>query len=295
MDYIFFIQEIILLPILILVMTTVTTFIRYSLKPETLTKVLTKTKGLKGYFLGSVIGAVTPFCSCSSVPIFLGISQMALKPGISFSFLITSPLVHEVALVMVWQLFGWKLALFYLAFSILLGVFGGFLMEKTGLGYQLVSIKSDSKLPSQYKENKKERLQLSFTESTLILKKILPMLLIGITIGSFIHNKDVSFLTDILSNSSSGFHVLLAVIVGIPLYSGIAVGIPIAFSLISSGLGLGTGIAFILSVAGLSLPELIMLKGVMSTKLLISFVLYIAAGMLAAGTVLNIMQPFFIS
>jgi uncharacterized membrane protein YraQ (UPF0718 family) len=218
---------------------------------------------------------------------------MAIKPGLSFSFLITSPLVHEVALVMVWQLFGWKLALFYLAFSLILGILGGFLMEKTGIGYDLITDHSSQKMSNPYIRDFSQRIKTAFKESLLLLKKILPMLVIGILIGSFLHNKDLGFLTSLLDNSSSSIHVLVAVIIGIPLYSGVAVGIPIAFSLIESGLGLGTGIAFILSVAGLSLPELIMLKGVMTRRLLISFTLYIALGMLIAGTLLNFMQPLF--
>jgi len=294
MDYKFFIQELIFLPVLILLMTTVTTVLRYSLKPERLTAILKKTNGIKGYFLGSLIGALTPFCSCSSVPIFLGISQMSLKPGISFSFLITSPLVHEVALVLVWQLFGWKLALFYLTFSLMLGIIGGIFMEKTGLGYELITTPFNKSMPNAYIDDIKKRFIAAFADSLKILKKILPMLVIGIFIGSLLHNRDLTFLTDILMNSSSGWHVLLAVIIGIPLYSGIAVGVPIAFGLIGSGLGLGTGIAFILSVAGLSLPELVMLKGVMSTKLLVSFTLFIAFGMLTAGTILNVFQPLFL-
>ncbi|MCK8059676.1 MULTISPECIES: permease [unclassified Fusibacter] len=293
MDFNFFIQEMILLPVLILGMATLTTTIRLSLKPHVLVDLLSKTKGVKGYALGSLIGAITPFCSCSSVPIFLGISQMALKPGLSFSFLITSPLVHEVAFVMVWQLFGWKLALFYLTFSLLLGILGGFLMEKTGIGYELITDKAMKDIANPYIENFKERVGYAFKDSLRLLKKILPMLVVGILIGSVLHNRDLGFMSALLENSTSSSQVLLAVLVGIPLYSGIAVGVPIAAGLIGSGLGLGTGIAFILSVAGLSLPEMIMLKGVMSTRLLVGFVLYIAMGMIVAGTVLNYMQPLF--
>jgi uncharacterized membrane protein YraQ (UPF0718 family) len=219
---------------------------------------------------------------------------MNVKPGMAFSFLITSPLVHEVALIMVWQLFGWKLALFYLFFSLGLGIVGGLLMEHTKIGHELIVSNKVKTFDTPYIERLSERWKKAFTQSLKTLKKLLPLIILGITIGSFIHDRDLGFITEILANNNGPLQVLIAVVVGIPLYSGVAVGIPVAFALIGQGLGLGTGIAFILSVAGLSLPELIMLKGVMSKKLLATFTLYIAIGMLIAGTVLNTFQHVFI-
>lgn len=289
MDYKFFIQEMIFLPTIIILIMSLTTYFRYSLSETKINRLKTQLKGFKGYFIGSFLGAITPFCSCSSVPVFMGLSQMGISKGSAFSFLITSPLVHEVALVMFWQLFGWKIALFYLSFSMFLGLIGGMLVDVFKLD-RFMKFHLGSQMPSQYIQDKKLRLKSAFTDSFKYLKKIIPIITIGILIGSFMHNRELSSIEAILSNSNSSWYVGIAVLLGIPLYSGIAVGIPIAYSLINAGLGLGTGLAFILSVAGLSLPEMVMLKSVMKTKLLTYFILYIGIGIFLAGTSLNYFQ-----
>lgn len=289
MDYNFFIKEMLLLPTIIILIMSLTTYFRYSLSEIKINNLKQGLKGFKGYFIGSFLGAITPFCSCSSVPVFMGLSQMGISKGSAFSFLITSPLVHEVALVMFWQLFGWKIALFYLSFSMILGVLGGMFVDLFKLD-RFMKLSFGSVIPSQYIQNKKIRLKVAFVESFKYLKKILPIITLGILFGSFMHNKEFSSIEVLLANSNSSWYVILAVGLGIPLYSGIAVGIPIAYSLINAGLGLGTGLAFILSVAGLSLPEMIMLKSVMKTKLLVYFILYIGVGIFLAGTSLNYFQ-----
>lgn len=290
MDFKFFLNELWVLPSLIILMTTLTTGMRYSLKPDKLEKLITMTHGFKGYVFASLIGAVTPFCSCSSVPIFLGLMQTSLKPGFSFSFLITSPLVHEVALVMVWQLFGWKLAVFYLTFSLILGIIGGWLLDVTHASRWIQVHAKSQNFSSPYIADFKKRWLTAFIDSLKLFKKIMPMIFIGILIGSFLHGQNLGILETWLMKSDRIWHVVIAVMIGIPLYSGIAVGIPIAYGLISSGLGLGTGMAFILSVAGLSLPEMVMLKAVMKWPLLVGFISYIATGMVLAGWLMNVLE-----
>lgn len=288
MDWKFFLMELITIPAMIIVFSGLTAFIRASIRPERMEALLSRVNGPIGYLIGSALGAVTPFCSCASVPIFMGIAQMKTtdKAGAAFSFLITSPLVNEVAFVMIWQLFGAKIALFYLAFSMSLGILGGWLVDLFGLGKDLVG--NGKAMPSIYMSRIRHRLQYALMDSLQILKKVFPMLLVGILIGSWLHNRDIPNLEAILLGSHGWWAVIVATLIGIPLYSSIAVGIPIAFGLIQQGLALGTGMAFLLAVAGLSLPELVMLKGVMSKRLLTAFTAYVAVGIMGAGYLLNL-------
>ncbi len=288
MDFKFFLQEIVIIPAMIILFSGLTAFLRASIQPERMKSALARVQGPFGYLIGSLLGAITPFCSCASVPIFMGIAQLRStdKAGAAFSFLITSPLVNEVAFVMIWQLFGANIALFYLSFSLILGILGGWLADLLGMGKELIG--SGENMPSIYMRSVKHRLQYALWDSTQILKKTMPMLLVGILIGSWLHNREIPNLEAILLNSHGWWAVILATLVGIPLYSSIAVGIPIAFGLINQGLALGTGMAFLLAVAGLSLPELVMLKGVMSKKLLVAFTTYVAMGIMGAGYVLNL-------
>ncbi len=244
-----------------------------------------------GNILASMFGAITPFCSCSSIPMFVGMMQARIPLGIALSFLITSPLVNEIAIALFWVAYGWKVALIYVITGIILGVIGGILLEKLGmakhvadwvkeLGQNNTKTERDSRpLLQRLPEINKEALQT--------LKKLTPYIFIGIAIGSFIHGYvPESFFENYISKSNP-FAVPFAVILSIPLYID-AVGIlPIIESLVTKGVPLGTAIAFMMGSVGLSLPEALLLKKVMKKKLIITFFVTIGIGMIISGYFFN--------
>ena len=244
-----------------------------------------------GNILASMFGAITPFCSCSSIPMFVGMMQARIPLGIALSFLITSPLVNEIAIALFWVAYGWKVALIYVITGIILGVVGGILLEKLGmakhvadwvkeLGQNNTKTERDSRpLLQRLPEVNKEALQT--------LKKLTPYIFIGIAIGSFIHGYvPESFFENYISKSNP-FSVPIAVVLSIPLYID-AVGIlPIIESLVTKGVPLGTAIAFMMGSVGLSLPEALLLKKVMKKKLIITFFVTIGIGMVISGCFFN--------
>jgi hypothetical protein len=245
-----------------------------------------------GNIMAALFGAITPFCSCSSVPLFIGFVQAGIPLGITFSFLITSPLMNEVAFVLLIGLFGWKVALLYLFSGITIGIISGLILGRMKLERYVEGFVYDIKPQSsgQVLEEKltwKERVNRAFESTREIVGKVWLFVIVGIGIGAFIHGfVPQDALTGIMGKGA-WWSVPVSVILGIPLYSNAAGIIPIVSAMLSKGASLGTALAFMMSVVGLSLPEAIILKRVLKTPLLVIFFSVIAVSIILTGCMFN--------
>ena len=287
----FFVYDLIKIYLLILLIVTVISFIRTYLPPHRIKKVLMRQRLASGNILAALLGAVTPFCSCSSIPLFIGFLEAEVPLGISFSFLITSPLVNEIAFILMGGTFGWKIAWLYALSGIALGIVGGLFIGRFKLSKEIL-IKFDgngkgniasAKLPESFKA----RLRFAFFKALVIFKNLWLVIAIGVGLGAIIHGYVPAAFFQRYLGSGSLWAVPLAVLAGVPMYSNSATIVPIIFALTTKGVSLGTGLAFMMAVAGLSLPEAIMLKKVMSAKLLGIFFGSVALGIVLIGLIFN--------
>ena len=286
----FFIYDSIKIFILLAVIIFAVSYIRTYLAPEKVKKILSKKIEIFGNMTASTVGIFTPFCSCSAVPLFIGFIESGVPLGITFSYLIAAPLINEVAAVLLWGLFGWKIALLYIASGWIISVIAGFILGKMHLEKYVedyvykIKIKQDLKLE---KKTQKERVKDAYDEVKSIIKKVFPYVLIGIAIGAFIHGYAPENLLTQIAGKGNWLAVPIAVLIGVPLYSNAAGVIPIVSSLIEKGLPLGTALAFMMAVVALSLPEIIILRKVLKTKLLIIYVAIVTAGIIFTGYLFN--------
>ena len=252
-----------------------------------------KRKGI-GNLMASLFGAATPFCSCSSIPLFISFLEAGIPLGVTFSFLITSPLVNEYLVVLMFGIFGWKITLAYVLSGILIGVIGGLVLGSMKLEKNLVKdlISSNSKVNKDVEYNGiKKRLLFGLNESLSIIKKLWLWILIGVGIGAIIHNYVPSELIQGLINKGGIFAVPIATIIGVPLYGSCAGIVPIAAALFQKGIPIGTALAFMMAVSALSLPEAVMLRRAMNLKLIAIFFAITALAIIFTGYLLNILQP----
>lgn len=276
----------ILLSILVFVMGIIQSYF----PPEKTQKILGKIRGIKGNIMGALLGTVTPFCSCSSIPIFIGFTTAGLPLGVTFSFLISSPMVDIASIILLMSFFGVKVATLYVLIGLILAVIGGSIIDHAHMEYQI----QDYILDIQASEVEittptlKERLQQGTQQVKEIVGKVWPYILIGVGIGALIHNWiPETFIQSILGNKNP-FSVILAVLVGVPMYADIFGVLPIAEALFDKGVPIGTLVAFMMSVTTLSLPSLIMLKKVVKSKLLWTFIGICTLGILIIGFTFNI-------
>lgn len=283
-----FSKIIFLLVIAIYIMSAITDYLSYDRIGAFLEK--NKTLG-SGNLVASILGAVTPFCSCSSVPLFVGMMQGRVPLGISLSFLITSPLVNEVAIVVFWVSYGWKVTLIYIASGIVLGVLGGILLEKLGFGkyvadwiqeleYKKMTIEDGSKSIWQ-------RMPGIHREAYTTIGKLIPYVFAGMAVGAFIHGYVPREFFERYLADDNLFAVPISVLMAIPLYLDAVSVLPVIESLIGKGVPMGTAIAFMMGAIGLSLPEALLLKKVMKNKLLVGFFVTIGLGMIISGYFFN--------
>ena len=227
------------------------------------------------YLLASIFGAITPFCSCSSIPLFIGFLKAGIPLGVTLSFLITSPLVNQVAVVLFAGLFGWKITIFYVISSIMLGVVGGFILGKLKLEKYVVDYVWQIKCQKAETKNQKEKVAVLirkfWREGFDLTKKIAPYVFLGIAVGAAIHGFVPAGFFEKYITAENLFAVPLATILAVPMYANAVGVIPIMQSLVEKGIPLGTALAFIMAVVGLSLPEALILKRVMKIKLLAYF------------------------
>ncbi|MGX7199595.1 permease [Enterococcus nangangensis] len=275
----------ILLTILIFVMGIIQTFF----PPERTKVLLGGLKGWKGNLLGALLGTVTPFCSCSSIPIFIGFTTAGLPLGVTFSFLISSPMVDIASIILLMSFFGWKFAIAYVLLGLLLAVIGGTLIDKLHLENEIQDYirEMEEGLSQVETYTIKKRMAYGWGQVNEVASKVWLYVLIGVGIGALIHNWiPTSFIQSILGNNNP-FGLIIATLIGAPIYADIFGVLPIAEALFSKGVPVGTLMAFMMSVTTLSLPSLIMLSRVVKPKLLGIFITICIVGILLIGFTFN--------
>jgi hypothetical protein len=288
----FIIYEVMKILILLIVMIFVVSYIRTYITPEKTRQALARKKGLQYHLLASLIGAFTPFCSCSAVPIFIGLVEAGIPLGVTFSFLIASPLVNEAAVAALWATIGPKATLIYMISGILLGVLCGYVIGLLKMEKYVADFVYEIKIGSQAKKQKdlliKERASFAFDSLKDIVGRVWIYVIIGVTLGGLFHGYAPEGILAKYAGKDNLFAVPIAVIIGIPLYSNVITMIPIVESLIEKGLPVGTALAFLMSVSGISLPEIIILKRVLKNKLIGVFILTITISIIFMGYLFNI-------
>jgi len=292
----FFIYDTIKIFILLSVLIFLISYIQSYFPPERTKKILGNIKGIKGNILGALLGTITPFCSCSSIPIFIGFNSAGLPLGITFSFLISSPLVDLASLLILMSFFGAKIAIAYVLVGLILAVIGGTIIDKLGLekyveGYVKEIENVDVEITEMTRD---ERISYSKEQVKDVFHKVWLYVLIGVGIGATIHNWIPQSIIETVVGNNNPFAVLLATAVGIPMYADIFGTLPIAEALFQKGVGIGTVLSFMMAVTALSLPSIIMLSKVVKPKLLVIFVAIVATGIVIIGYLFNAFSFIFV-
>ena len=286
----FFVYDVFKILILVFSVVSFIAFLRTFMSPAKLKKSMSKLRFGVGHLLAAIFGAVTPFCSCSSVPLFIGFVKARVPVGIAFSFLVTSPLVNEVAFVIMGGLFGWKLAFIYAISGILLGWTAGVVIGLLKMDKEIILDKDggeEKRVEMQFKSGFRFRVRYAVRDGLKTLKKLYPYVIGGVALGAAIHGYvPQEFFTDYIGRYS-WLSVPIAVVVGMPIYAGCSTVVPVIFSITANGVPLGTALAFLMAIAGLSLPEAVMLKRVLSFKLLAVFFGIVAVGIILIGYLFN--------
>lgn len=286
----FFIYDVIKITVLLCVLIFIISYIQSYFPPERSKKILGQFHGIKANIISALLGTVTPFCSCSSIPLFIGFTSARLPLGVTFSFLISSPMVDLGSLVLLMSIFGIKIAVAYVIVGLIIAVIGGTIIEKMHMEKYIEEfiMKSSSVDISSPNLSKKERLQYAKEQVIETFKKVFPYILIGVGIGAIIHNWIPEIWIERVLGGNNPFGVILATIVGIPMYADIFGTIPVAEALLTKGALLGTVLSFMMAVTTLSLPSLIMLKKAVKPKLLILFITICTLGIIIVGYLFNI-------
>lgn len=286
----FFIYDVIKITILLCVLIFIISYIQSYFSPERSKKILGQFHGIKANIISALLGTVTPFCSCSSIPLFIGFTSAGLPLGVTFSFLISSPMVDLGSLVLLMSILGIKIAVGYVIVGLVIAVVGGTVIEKMHMEKYVEAfiINSSSVDISSPDLSKKERLQYAKEQVIETFKKVFPYILIGVGIGAIIHNWIPELWIESVLGENNPFGIILATIVGIPMYADIFGTIPVAEALLAKGALLGTVLSFMMAVTTLSLPSLIMLKKAVKPKLLILFITICTLGIIIVGYLFNI-------
>lgn len=290
----FFIYDSIKISLLLVILIFCISFIQSFFPPERTKKILSRFDGIFGNLIGALLGTVTPFCSCSSIPIFMGFTAAGVPIGISFSFLISSPMVDLGSLVLLMSIFGVKIALIYVVAGLIIAILGGVLIEKLNMERYVepfvLNLRGKNADDSLEEMKIKDRLHFAVDQVVFTFKKVFPYILIGVGIGAIIHNwVPEEFIKKLLGNNNP-FGVILATIVGIPMYGDIFGAIPVAEALLAKGAQLGVALSFMMAVTTLSLPSMIMLKRVLKGRLLLLFISICIAGIILVGYLFNILE-----
>lgn len=286
----FFIYDVIKITVLLCVLIFMISYIQSYFPPERSKKILGRFHGIKANIISALLGTVTPFCSCSSTPLFIGFTSAGLPLGVTFSFLISSPMVDLGSLVLLMSIFGIKIAVAYVIVGLIIAVIGGIVIEKMHMEKYVEAfiMKSSHVDISSPDLSKTERLQYAKEQVIETFKKVFPYILIGVGIGAIIHNWIPEAWIEGILGGNNPFGVILATIVGIPMYADIFGTIPVAEALLAKGALLGTVLAFMMAVTTLSLPSLIMLKKAVKPKLLALFIAICTLGIMIVGYLFNI-------
>jgi len=287
----FFLYDVPKIYFLLIVVVFFVAIVRTFLPPERIRKMLSHKKEFVGNILAAGLGIFTPFCTCSAIPLFIGMLESGVPLGVTMSFLVASPTVNEVALILLWGLFGWQVALTYIVSGLTIAVVSGLIIGRLKLEkeiepfvFQVKQVKTDSKGTMTWKE----RLNYAVEYVKEIFAQVWLYVMLGVGLGALIHGYvPVDFVTQ-YAGRGNPFAVLIAVVIGVPLYSNAAGTIPVVQALIGKGLQLGTTLAFMMAVTALSLPEFIILRKVLKPKLLLTFFGTVALGIIAIGYLFNL-------
>ena len=292
----FFIYDLIKIMVLLGVLIFIISYIQSFFPPERTKKILGRFHGIGANVIAALLGTVTPFCSCSSIPLFIGFTSAGLPLGVTFSFLISSPMVDLGSLVLLMSIFGWKVAFIYVIVGLIIAVVGGTLIEKLHLENQVEEFIRNGKsidIP-QEKLRVKDRLKYAWEQVCGTAKKVFPYVIIGVGIGAVIHNWiPEDFIVKVLGGDNP-FGVILATIAGVPMYADIFGTIPIAEALLGKGALLGVVLSFMMAVTTLSLPSMIMLRKAVKPKLLGVFIAICTIGIIIVGYAFNALQNILI-
>ncbi len=287
----FFIYDTLKIFLLLFVIIFVISFVRSYFPPERTKRILSQKGEFFGNILAALLGVVTPFCSCSAVPLFIGFVEARVPLGVTFSFLIASPMVNEIAVVLLWGLFGWKIALIYVGAGLSIAVLGGFIIGRLKLEkwveeyvfkFRSLMLEQDRKRPAF-----PDRLAYAKAATADILKKVSLFVVIAIGIGGFIHGYVPEDFLVRYAGRDNPLAVPLAVAMGVPLYASAAGVVPIVSALVEKGMSMGTVLAFMMAVTALSLPEMIILRKVLKVQMLGVFIAIMTGAIIAVGYLFN--------
>ncbi len=288
----FFIYDVIKIFILLSVLIFLISYIQSYFPPERTRQILGRYKGVTARLIAALLGTVTPFCSCSSIPLFIGFTNAGLPVGVTFSFLISSPLVDLASIILLASIFDWTIALAYVLVGLILAVIGGSLiswlkMERYVEGFVFDSPMVSLEAPEM---TRKDRIVFAKDQVKFIVNKVWIYVLVGVGIGATIHNVIPEVWVSAVLGVDHWYSVPLATLIGVPIYADIFGTLPIASALVEKGVGLGTALALLMAVTTLSLPSIILLKNVVKPKLLSLFVLYCTFGIMLIGFMFNILM-----
>ena len=292
----FFLYDMIKIMVLLGVLILVISYIQSYFPPERTKKILGRFRGLAANCIAALLGTVTPFCSCSSIPLFIGFTSAGLPLGVTFSFLISSPMVDLGSLVLLMSIFGWRVAVVYVVLGLVIAVAGGTLIEKLHLEEQVEAfIRSGRAMDVPQEElHFRDRIRYAWEQVVFTARKVAPYVLIGVAIGAVIHNWIPEALIIKILGTENPLGVILATVAGIPMYADIFGTIPIAEALLAKGALLGVVLSFMMGVTTLSLPSMIMLRKAVKPKLLAVFIAVCTVGIIIVGYFFNLIQPIII-
>ncbi len=298
----FFIYDTIKIFVLLSVMIYVISYIQSFFPPERTKRILGRIKGLTGNIIGALLGTLTPFCACSSIPIFIGFTQAGLPLSVTFSFLISSPLVDTAALLLLIDVFGVSLAISYLVMGLVLAVAGGALIGRLRMENQIAdfirrgAVQTDevAAAADDVSMTRQERSSFALEQVRDVFSRVWPYILVGVGIGAVIHNVIPEEWIQTVLGSGNPFSVILAAVLGAPMYADIFGTIPVAEALFAKGVGAGTIMAFMMSVTTLSVPSLVMLSKAVKPKLLGTFIAVVMVGIIVIGYLFNWLTPILV-
>lgn len=292
----FFLYDTIKIMVLLGSLILMISYIQSFFPPERTKKILGRFHGIGANIVSALLGTITPFCSCSSIPLFIGFTSAGLPLGVTFSFLISSPMVDIGSLVLLMSIFGWKVAVLYVVLGLVIAVVGGTIIEKLHLEDQVEEyIQNASTVEIEQEQLQvKDRIKFAWEQVVLTAKKVFPYVLVGVGIGAIIHNWIPEDFIENLLGTGNPFGVMIATIVGIPMYADIFGVIPIAEALLTKGARLGVVLSFMMGVTTLSLPSMIMLRKAVKPKLLNLFIGICVLGIILVGYIFNGVQMFLI-
>lgn len=292
----FFVYDVVKICLLLCVLIFIISYIQSYFPPERSRRILGRFHGLGANIVSALLGTVTPFCSCSSIPLFIGFTSAGLPLGVTFSFLISSPMVDLGSLVLLMSIFGVRVAAVYVALGLIIAVAGGTLIERMRMEKYVESFILSAGVAEMDSPELTVRERLAYSKEQMLgtFKKVFPYILVGVGIGALIHNWIPQSWVETALGSDNAFGVVLAALVGVPMYADIFGTIPVAEALLAKGAQLGTVLAFMMAVTTLSLPSMIMLRKAVKQRLLGVFIGVCTVGIIAVGYIFNAIQPILI-